>query len=239
MAKKKFRRKQYIIKPLFQLKISFIIVMTLLLATLITAASLYFSILNSVLPEFSSDKLKQRIEIAADMRMRQVARYSSEIEGSKEFEMFFPETAKMLSDYETQIVVQVLHEVNKNLVPWIMVLIALILSFGIFLTHRVAGPIYRFEQTIKTAMEGNLNTRIKLRWADEFKHLASSINDMLNSFSQRLIKLKKSSEKLESIAAQMESQAAGSSKELKELILENQKQANEIKKVLDYYESIK
>jgi methyl-accepting chemotaxis protein len=239
MAKKKFRRKQYIIKPLFQLKISFIIVMTLLLATLITAASLYFSILNSVLPEFSTDKLKQRIEIAADMRMRQVARYSPEVESSREFEMFFPETAKMLSDYETQIVVQVLHEVNKNLIPWIMVLIALILSFGIFLTHRVAGPIYRFEQTIKNAMEGNLNTRIKLRWADEFKLLASSINDMLNSFSQRLIKLKKSSEKLESIAVKMEQQAAGSSKELKELIMENQKQAAEIKKILDYYESIK
>jgi methyl-accepting chemotaxis protein len=145
----------------------------------------------------------------------------------------------MLSDYETQIVVQVLHEVNKNLIPWIMVLIALILSFGIFLTHRVAGPIYRFEQTIKNAMEGNLNTRIKLRWADEFKLLASSINDMLNSFSQRLIKLKKSSEKLESIAVKMEQQAAGSSKELKELIMENQKQAAEIKKILDYYESIK
>jgi methyl-accepting chemotaxis protein len=239
MAKKKFRRKQYIIKPLFQLKISFIIVMTLLLATLITAASLYFSILNSVLPEFSTDKLKQRIEIAADMRMRQVARYSPEVESSREFEMFFPETAKMLSDYETQIVVQVLHEVNKNLIPWIMVLIALILSFGIFLTHRVAGPIYRFEQTIKNAMEGNLNTRIKLRWADEFKLLASSINDMLNSFSQRFIKLKKSSEKLESIAVKMEQQAAGSSKELKELIMENQKQAAEIKKILDYYESIK
>lgn len=213
--------------------------MTLLLATLITAASLYFSILNSVLPEFSTDKLKQRIEIAADMRMRQVARYSPEVESSREFEMFFPETAKMLSDYETQIVVQVLHEVNKNLIPWIMVLIALILSFGIFLTHRVAGPIYRFEQTIKNAMEGNLNTRIKLRWADEFKLLASSINDMLNSFSQRFIKLKKSSEKLESIAVKMEQQAAGSSKELKELIMENQKQAAEIKKILDYYESIK
>jgi methyl-accepting chemotaxis protein len=213
--------------------------MTLLLATLITAASLYFNILNSVLPEFSTDKLKERIEIAADMRMRQVARYSPDISESKEFQMFFPETAKMLSDYETQIVVQVLHEVNKNLVPWIMVLIALILSFGIFLTHRVAGPIYRFEQTIKNAMDGNLDMRIKLRWADEFKNLASSINDMLNSLSQRLLKLKKASEKLQEINKKIEAKGAGSSKELKELIIENQKQADEIKKILDYYTSVK
>ena len=238
MQKQKFRRKQYIIKPVFQLKISFIIVITLLLATLITASSLYFNILNSVLPEFSTDKLKERIEIAADMRMRQVVRYSPEITENNEFQMFFPETAKMLSDYETQIVVQVLHEVNKNLVPWIMVLIALILSFGIFLTHRIAGPIYRFEQTIRDAMGGNLNTRIKLRWADEFKVLASSINDMLNSLSQRLLKLKKASEKLEEISAQMESTGAGSTKEIKELIIENQKQVDEIKKILAYYKSI-
>ena len=238
MQKQKFRRKQYIIKPVFQLKMSFIIVMTLLLATLITASSLYFNIMNSVLPEFSTDKIKERIEIAADMRMRQVARYSPEMSENKEFQMFFPETAKMLSDCETQIVVQVLHDVNKNLVPWIMVLIALILSFGIFLTHRIAGPIYRFEQTIRDAMGGNLNARIKLRWADEFKVLASSINDMLNSLSQRLLKLKKASEKLQEISAKMESKAAGSANDLKELIIENQKQADEIKKIIDYYKSI-
>ena len=119
-----------------------------------------------------------------------------------------------------------------------MVLIALILSFGIFLTHRVAGPIYRFEQTIRDAMGGNLNTRIKLRWADEFKVLASSINDMLNSLSQRLLKLKKASEKLQEISAKMESKAAGSANDLKELIIENQKQADEIKKIIDYYKSI-
>ncbi len=239
MLKQKFRRKQYIIKPVFQLKISFIIVMTLLLATAITASLLYFNILNSVLPEFSTDKLKQRIEIAADIRMRQIARYSPEVTENTEFQIFFPETAKMLSDYETQIVVQVLHDVNKNLVPWIMVLFALILSFGIFLTHRIAGPIYRFEETIKNATEGDLNARIKLRWADEFKNLAGSINGMLNSLSQRLIKLKKASEKLQEISAQMESKAAGSAKELKELIIENQKQADEIQKILNYYKCVK
>ncbi len=239
MLKQKFRRKQYIIKPGFQLKISFIIVITLLLATIITAGSLYFNILNSVLPEFSTDKLKQRIEIAADMRMRQIARYSPKVTESKELQMFFPETAKMLSDYETQIVIQVLHEVNKNLVPWIMILFALILSFGIFLTHRIAGPIYRFEETIKNAMEGDLNIRIKLRWADEFKNLACSINGLLNSLSQRLIKLKKASEKLQEIGAQMEGKATGSANELKELIIENQKQADEIEKILNYYKSVK
>jgi len=36
----------------------------------------------------------------------------------------------------------------------------------------------------------------------------------------------------------MESKAAGSANDLKELIIENQKQADEIKKIIDYYKSI-
>ncbi|MCK5306233.1 MAG: methyl-accepting chemotaxis protein [Candidatus Omnitrophica bacterium] len=242
MDKPSFRRRQYLIKPVFQLKISSIIGITLLIATFITAATLYFNILNSVLPEFSTDKLKMRINTAADIRQRQVARYSAGIREEREFDMFFPETAKMLSDYERGVVMEILYEVNQKLVPWIFVLLGLIISFSIFLTHRIAGPVYRFEETMKRFIKGDMDVRIHLRWADEFQRLAKLINEAISSFSQRekmakdlLKKIADVNQNLKKNAAQLSS----ATEKIKGPITQNEQYIAEMAKLLDFYKNTK
>ncbi len=52
------------------------------------------------------------------------------------------------------------------------------LSVGImlFISHRVAGPLFRLGRTMREMGEGKIPDRVKLRRKDEFKELAESVN---------------------------------------------------------------
>ncbi|WP_300456546.1 methyl-accepting chemotaxis protein [Desulfobacula sp.] len=51
-----------------------------------------------------------------------------------------------------------------------------VLLITLFLTHRVAGPFYRFEKTVDEMIEGDISHPIRLRKKDEGKELAQKIN---------------------------------------------------------------
>lgn len=55
----------------------------------------------------------------------------------------------------------------------------LVVIASMFLTHRFAGPLFRFERTLEEMIRGNFSVHIKLRTRDEAKELA----DMLNQFN--------------------------------------------------------
>jgi len=69
-------------------------------------------------------------------------------------------------------------KVNHDLMIWIPIFIVLIAFSSIFVSHRIAGPIYRFEQSAKTIAEGDLSLRIHLRKGDELHELAECFNVM-------------------------------------------------------------
>ena len=52
----------------------------------------------------------------------------------------------------------------------------LLVGAGIVISHRIAGPIYRFNQYLKTL--GPDSTNLKLRKSDFFKELESTINTL-------------------------------------------------------------
>ncbi len=60
----------------------------------------------------------------------------------------------------------------------------LLLGLGIslvslFLSHRIAGPLYRLERSVEEITKGNLYLKITLRRKDELKELATSMNAMI------------------------------------------------------------
>jgi methyl-accepting chemotaxis protein len=64
----------------------------------------------------------------------------------------------------------------------------LLLGLGIslvslFLSHRIAGPIYRLERSVEEIAKGNLSLKITLRRKDELKELATSMNAMIGALS--------------------------------------------------------
>jgi methyl-accepting chemotaxis protein len=56
----------------------------------------------------------------------------------------------------------------------------------IFLSHRIAGPLYRFEKTLGDISSGNLTSRINLRKTDQLVELKEAFNILLDSLDSRM-----------------------------------------------------
>ena len=64
-------------------------------------------------------------------------------------------------------------------VPLLFTFICMCLH-GMLFTHRLAGPIYRFKETLKKIRSGNLSMNIQLRDQDYFQDLCVEVNAMLD-----------------------------------------------------------
>jgi HAMP domain-containing protein len=68
--------------------------------------------------------------------------------------------------------------------PILAVLIPAAAVFSIYLTHRLAGPLFRIERTARELIRGNLALRIRLRKGDELHELAGLLNEVLDTLEQ-------------------------------------------------------
>jgi methyl-accepting chemotaxis protein len=76
-------------------------------------------------------------------------------------------------------------------------LLVLIISvpFSLLYSHKIAGPIYRFEQSFDLLLSGENDFMIVLRKRDEFKYLADKMNALID-YMRRNIKEVRISHKL-------------------------------------------
>lgn len=65
----------------------------------------------------------------------------------------------------------------------IFLLITFLLS--IFLSHRIAGPLYKLRRAIEEVSRGNFDQRISFRKNDHFTELQDSFNDMVQHLGVR------------------------------------------------------
>ncbi|MFA5137597.1 MAG: methyl-accepting chemotaxis protein [Elusimicrobiota bacterium] len=86
---------------------------------------------------------------------------------------------------------------NPNLMPDLagalrLDMVKLVIFLGImflvslFVSHRWAGPIYRFERSVQTVSTGDLTHRVSLRTGDDLMELQDELNAMIASL-QRLV----------------------------------------------------
>jgi len=66
-----------------------------------------------------------------------------------------------------------------------------------YLSHRIAGPLFNIERSIKDIASGDLSGKIHLRAADEIQRLASSLNDMTDSLKSKILDVEKEANNLE------------------------------------------
>lgn len=60
----------------------------------------------------------------------------------------------------------------------------------LYFSHRIAGPIMRFERGLRELHEGNLTVRIHLRKKDEFQKTAQTFNEMSEALEARIKRIK-------------------------------------------------
>ncbi len=68
----------------------------------------------------------------------------------------------------------------------------------LFISHKIAGPLYRLDKDVQEITAGNLRVIFRLRTGDELKPLVGSMNDMTNTLRTRIAEAKNGLEGLES-----------------------------------------
>ena len=93
-------------------------------------------------------------------------------------------------------------QLGQTLLPGVIIaeLISILLTafICIFVTHTIAGPVYRMERVARSIGEGDLTNFIKLRPKDELKDLADSMNEMTMGLRNKVTGLKDLSSRIAS-----------------------------------------
>lgn len=186
MPQSAYKRRNYLIDKNFQLKYTILIVATLLAVTAASGFGLYMGIWGSIIENFSKFKVSQNLENVSRITAYEDARYKK---GDSRLEKIFRE-AELLSAQDKDTLRAAIHSVNRSLIPKIILLSLVIFAAGIFLSHKIAGPMYRIEKSADAIRHGDLNVNFKIRRTDEMRKVAGALEDMVETLHDDIGKMK-------------------------------------------------
>lgn len=98
---------------------------------------------------------------------------------------------------------------------WIFIVLggSLIVVAALFITHRMAGPVFRLERALDNMNRRILNDRIHLRKKDEGKKLAGKINRFNKLLSQQIRRIDTEAKSIEELINQYRSAPSPSTEE--------------------------
>lgn len=87
---------------------------------------------------------------------------------------------------DNQALLDALPDVFYSGLTWtVLVLLPVMLMFGMFVTFRIAGPVYRMEQHLLDIADGKDVTECRLRERDELHGLCDALNQALTAVQAR------------------------------------------------------
>jgi len=93
---------------------------------------------------------------------------------------------------------------HKSIWPALGIVILIMSSVSIFITHKVAGPVYRFKKALAEISSGNLDISIKLRDKDDLKDLAEEFNLVTSDLRGLVTTLREDDETMSSCISELE-----------------------------------
>lgn len=133
---------------------------------------------------------------------------------------------------------RMLLSLHETVWPAIGVVVLVTGFLTIFVSHGVAGPVYRFKKVLAEVAAGNLNITIQLRKHDDLQDLAESMNAVLAELRGFVGTLRRDHEVLNSCIANLEDNIQNKTIDDdygRELIEKLQASRNAIAKTLDKY----
>jgi len=85
---------------------------------------------------------------------------------------------KLAMVYPQGRLIATLGQINFIIIYRIFFLLPIVAVMGILLSHKIAGPAFRIEKTLKEIGKGNFDINIQLRKFDELKGIAEAVNEM-------------------------------------------------------------
>jgi methyl-accepting chemotaxis protein len=93
---------------------------------------------------------------------------------------------------------------HKSIWPALGAVILIMSSVSILVTHKIAGPVYRFKKVLAEISGGNLDISIKLRDKDDLKDLAEEFNLVISDLRGSVATLRDDYETMSSCINQLE-----------------------------------
>lgn len=87
-----------------------------------------------------------------------------------------------------------------NLITLTLIAIAAVIV-TVFISHRIAGPLFRFEKEFKEIGQGDLTKKVVLRKNDQVSAMADSINEMVSELHAKLSSIQQIVEQIRQTAS--------------------------------------
>lgn len=133
---------------------------------------------------------------------------------------------------------EVLLLLHNNIWPGIGLIIVLFGAFSIFITHKLAGPVFVFERMARNIAGGDLTIRVRLRKGDDLLDLSEDLNQMADNLESLLINLDDEYKKLSSYVAELRKELESrniSEHTIIEIAKKIDEDKDDIRKTLDRY----
>ena len=86
-----------------------------------------------------------------------------------------------------------------------LIIVSLVaIAVVLFISHKIAGPLFHFEKELKDIGQGNLTKTIKLRERDQLTTLAESLNLMTAGLRERVLSVQIELEQLLAVASKQD-----------------------------------
>lgn len=187
----KERRRHFFINKTLQLRYMATISLILFIVTVVSLISLYFGIWGEVLNSFSDERIRSDFLTASRLQQYEEARNATIPSEQSPSALSWFRQAERLSERQREVFKEILDRTQHRLVEKLFLLFVLLALGTIFLSHKIAGPLYRFETVLHQIALGDLSVRCHLRKFDEAKSVAQSFNRTLESLDDKISELKK------------------------------------------------
>ncbi|MFH1460132.1 MAG: methyl-accepting chemotaxis protein [Candidatus Omnitrophota bacterium] len=173
--KTRFARKKYFVSKRLQIRFSLSIFITTVVIGLITVWTTYVTTWQETSAQLTSQQFHEKID----------AVYEETKDPTK--------TSELISDLIVIEFSNIFDQVSAVLVLRLLAGSFLLFLLSIFVSHKIAGPLWRIEKTIRSVSKGDLSVNMNsLRFGDELNELAGALNEAI-------VKLRNAIEKMFSL----------------------------------------
>lgn len=110
----------------------------------------------------------------------------------------------------------------------------------IFMSHRIAGPLYHFQKVLNETGKGDLTHRFTLRQTDQFHELADRINELIAGLDRKVGDIKSQSMGISNLLSEIQIVLAAHpsvNKESEPLLHELSKKLLELQEAANYFKT--
>ncbi|MEK6582208.1 MAG: methyl-accepting chemotaxis protein [Nitrospirota bacterium] len=109
----------------------------------------------------------------------------------------------------------------------------------IFMSHRIAGPMFRFEKVLDEISKGDLTYKFKLRQGDQFKELEKRINELTGTLDSKAGNLKSGLTEISKMLSRLQTLASAHStdKDFERLLQDISKKLIELQEAANYFKT--